>query len=324
MDAYVISVMKYLPIIKMGIYALIILATIMIIFRLFNIRSVTLGKGISKALNNTNVMRSRDAYIISTNKLIRNIARIVQNSAFGLDNNRRDYIQYNLNRVQLKTVGGRGILTAEEFNGIQIAVTFIGLFLSLVVMLFTNITTGVVLILACITSFNILPMNIIRTKVKQKDSEIADNFLFLYLVLHYQLMEGAKGSISKTMRDYSGASNSKEIKEFINIAAGYMDSYGEEEALMRIRSDYREVSQIVKLTRLIKQLYDGAEIKNDLIGFRSELIIAKERVMEAKRDKLIARAIKSFNILWIIVVQAVVSALSIYMSDIGFILNLMG
>lgn len=322
MDKGVIAVMQYLPIIKLCIYLLIITASILLIFRLFNIRSIQPGKGVNRAVHNVKVMRNYDATIVSSNKLTRNLARIVQSSVFGLSDSAIEYTQYNINRLQIKAIGGSRLLTAEEFNAIKITLASISIILSLIVALFTNILIGFILIVISIVVFNIMPMQVMRGMVRSKDVEIEENFLNLYLVLHYQLMEGAKGSISKTMRDYYRAAKSKEIKQFINIASGYMDSYGEEDALMRIRSDYREVSQVVKLTRLIKQLYDGGKIENDLIGFRAELIRARELSMEKKMDKLIYLANSSFKVLIIILFQAVISALSIYLPDLGFMFSM--
>lgn len=322
MNESLISIFKYLPFIKLAIYLMIIVSIILIIFRLFNIRSFGVAKGVSSSLKQSTYMRNRDAYIVKTNTLLRHLSRIAQHSPFGIDETSRDYLQYNINRIGLKAPGGARMLTAEEFNAVKLASTAVGLALSLVVTVFTNLFMGCLIAVISIVCFYIMPLPIIRNNVKKKDKEIEDNFMGVYLVLHYLLMEGAKGSISKAMRSFSKATKSEEIKKFIHVAAGYMESYGEEEALFRIKSDYREINYVVKLTRLIKQLYDGAEIKNDLMGFRGELIRAAEREMEKKTDRLITLAQGSFKILWLVLIQAVISALSIYMPDINVLFNM--
>ena len=119
------------------------------------------------------------------------------------------------------------------------------------------------------------------------------------------------------MRTFGKTTNSEELKRFIDISAEYMETYGEYEATKYIMNDYREVECVCELMKLIKQLYDKADIRNDLLAFRTRVVDKKELLLNKRVDILIARARRSFVILMIILVQAVVSAMAIYIPDMG-------
>ena len=61
---------------------------------------------------------------------------------------------------------------------------------------------------------------------------------------------------------------------------------------------------------------DGGDIKQDLIGFRDKLLLEKQMRMEDEQKKLVTKARLSFNILMIVLVQAILSAMAIYLPDL--------
>ena len=83
-----------------------------------------------------------------------------------------------------------------------------------------------------------------------------------------------------------------------------------------IAKEYREIPDVTKLMRLIKQFNDGGDIKQDLIGFRDKLLLEKQMRMEDEQKKLVTKARLSFNILMIVLVQAILSAMAIYLPDL--------
>ena len=76
--------------------------------------------------------------------------------------------------------------------------------------------------------------------------------------------------------------------------------------------------------RLIRQTNEGGDIEAELMGFRTELLAASRYALEKRMEKLIAKAKASFNLLMPILFQAVLSAMSIYISDMGLIGTIAG
>ena len=103
---------------------------------------------------------------------------------------------------------------------------------------------------------------------------------------------------------------------FADTCADYIDIYGEAEGSTYIAKEYREIPDVTKLMRLIKQFNDGGDIKQDLIGFRDKLLLEKQMRMEDEQKKLVTKARLSFNILMIVLVQAILSAMAIYLPDL--------
>ena len=114
------------------------------------------------------------------------------------------------------------------------------------------------------------------------------------------------------------------MKRFIDNCVNHIETYGEYQATNLITKDYREIAEVGKLMRLIRQLYDGSDIEQDLMGFRSELIKNKRYEIEDTMNKIVTKARISFNILTILLVQAILSAMSIYLPDLGMAKGIFG
>jgi hypothetical protein len=118
------------------------------------------------------------------------------------------------------------------------------------------------------------------------------------------------------MKSYAKVTDNTEVLRFIDVSVDYIETYGEYTAMTYIAKDYREVAEVGKLCRMIKQMFEGADVTNELLGFRSELIQQKKWRIEQAGEKLIGRAKRSFNVLMVVLVQAVISAMFIYIPDI--------
>ena len=64
-------------------------------------------------------------------------------------------------------------------------------------------------------------------------------------------------------------------------------------------------------------MYDGAEIEQELIGFREEIIKQRKLMIETRMNALVLRAELSLKILMIILFQAILSAMALYLPDLG-------
>ena len=275
-------------------------------------------------LKNVKDLRSRDEYILKINRAMKILTGAVEKTTFRLNVKNREYLQYNLNRAGVKAPGGYRMLLAEEYNAMIRILLAILIILGIAVAVFKSTSIGIMLIICTIALMGSLPMVILRGMVAAKDREIVDNFLDYYLMIHYILISGASTPLDRVMRSYSKITTSEEMKRFVDNCVGYIETYGEYEATTLIAKDYREIAEINKLMRLIRQLFDGGSVEQDLIGFRNELIRRKQNKIEDRMNKLVNKARLSFNVLLILLIQAILSAMSIYLPDISMAKNVFG
>lgn len=315
LDPNALAVHDALPFIIWLTVGFIILSAIILILRTMGIKSFRLH-GINNAISNIEKLRERDKAIIKINKALQTLTNIVQGSIFRLDKNTKNYYAYNLKRAGIKVPGGYRYLEAEEFNAIIICAGAVLISLSLAIFLILNPIFGVVCMVASLTAVSVLPMVIIRSIVTKRNKEIRENFMDLYLMLHYNLLLGGDTPIEKIMGSYAKATDSEEMKRFVENCIGHIDIHGEYNATMHIARDYKEIPEVNKLMRLIRQLHEGGDVKQELLGFRDELIKDRKYHLERKMNKLVSKARFSFNLLMIILFQAILSAMAIYIPDL--------
>lgn len=324
LDNDLISQFSTIPVVKLMIVALIFFIMILVVLKIFNIRSPFKGKGITRELEKMDKIKQRDQSIMKANRMMAWVTNLVQSTPFSMNERNKDYWQYNLNRAGIKIPGGSRNMKAEEFNAIVTFCMWCALAVSLVVIVLINSFLGAVLIVTIIVVANTVPMMMIRSTVAEKDLEIKENFADYYLMIHYVLLASAKTPLSGIMKSYAKTTTSKEMIRYIDACIHYIDTYGEYEATKYITKDYRELPEVGKLMRLIKQANEGGEIEAELMGFRTELLAAKHYAIEQRMAKLIKKAQRSFNILMPVLVQAILSAMAIYMSDLGVVSTIAG
>lgn len=317
MHETLIKIYQYLPQIKIGIVLLILTIALLLTLNVFDIRSAFGDEGVQKSMSNINKLRARDRYIQNSTRFIMNVTRIVQNTPFAINGSNADYLEYNLARAGVKTPGGNRTISAREFNALIVTTATVISAICFIIALIVNFAFGFILLLITWICASVMPLRIIRATVKAKDQEVRDNFSDFYLMLHYVLITGAKTSLSKIMKTYQKTASSSEMVRLVDICCGYIETYGDQDATLYIARDYREVQEVNKLMRLIKQLYDGSDITSELIGFRDELIKQKKYRIMRRMERVIKVAQASFNVLSIILIQAIVSAMAIYVPDMG-------
>lgn len=324
LDNDLISQFGMIPVVKFAIVALIFFLMIVAILKIFNIRSPFRGKGITRELDRMDKIRQRDLSILRANKAMEWVTNLVQKSPFSMNQRNKEYWQYNINRAGIKIPGGSRNMKAEELNSIIMFCAWCGIAVSIFVTVVINSFLGAVLIVSIIIVANTVPLMIIRSTVREKDLEIKENFADYYLMIHYVLLASAKTPLNGIMRSYAKTTNSKEMIRYIDACIHYIDTYGEYEATKYITKDYRELPEVGKLMRLIKQANEGGEIEAELFGFRTELLAAKRYAIEKRMEKLIKKAQASFNILMPVLFQAILSAMAIYISDLGVASTIVG
>lgn len=317
MDGELIQHFKNLGLYKLLIVALILTICIILMLKLLGIRTITQDAGVRAEIDNVKTLRKTEKSIIARQKSLNRLKGIV--AALGLNPGQvyADYMNYNLKRAGIMAPAGDRALDAFEFNAlvkVGIACTTV---VCLFVMLFLNLTLGFLLLLLALILWNTIPNMYVRSLAMEKDTIIKNNFFDFYQEIHYILINGGNASISKRIRSYQkGVRNNPEMVRFADTCADYIDIYGEAEGSTYIAKEYREIPDVTKLMRLIKQFNDGGDIKQDLIGFRDKLLLEKQMRMEDEQKKLVTKARLSFNILMIVLVQAILSAMAIYLPDL--------
>lgn len=317
MDGELIKHFQNLGLYKLLIVALILTICIILMLKLLGIRTITQDAGVRAEIDNVKTLRKTEKSIIARQKSLNRLKGIV--AALGLNPGQvyADYMNYNLKRAGIMAPAGDRVLDAFEFNALVKAGIACTTVVCLFVMLFLNLTLGFLLLLLALVMWNTIPNMYVRSLAMEKDTIIKNNFFDFYQEIHYILINGGNASISKRIRSYQkGVRNNPEMVRFADTCADYIDIYGEAEGSTYIAKEYREIPDVTKLMRLIKQFNDGGDIKQDLIGFRDKLLLEKQMRMEDEQKKLVTKARLSFNILMIVLVQAILSAMAIYLPDL--------
>lgn len=317
MDGELIKHFQNLGLYKLLIVALILTICIILMLKLLGIRTITQDAGVRAEIDNVKTLRKTEKSIIARQKSLNRLKGIV--AALGLNPGQvyADYMNYNLKRAGIMAPAGDRALDAFEFNALVKAGIACTTVVCLFVMLFLNLTLGFLLLLLALVMWNTIPNMYVRSLAMEKDTIIKNNFFDFYQEIHYILINGGNASISKRIRSYQkGVRNNPEMVRFADTCADYIDIYGEAEGSTYIAKEYREIPDVTKLMRLIKQFNDGGDIKQDLIGFRDKLLLEKQMRMEDEQKKLVTKARLSFNILMIVLVQAILSAMAIYLPDL--------
>lgn len=317
MDGELIQHFQNLGLYKLLIVALILTICVILMLKLLGIRTITQDAGVRAEIDNVKTLRKTEKSIIARQKSLNRLKGIV--AALGLNPGQVyvDYMNYNLKRAGIMAPAGDRALDAFEFNALVKAGIASTTVVCLFVMLFLNLTLGFLLLLLALVLWNTIPNMYVRSLAMEKDTIIKNNFFDFYQEIHYILINGGNASISKRIRSYQkGVRNNPEMVRFADTCADYIDIYGEAEGSTYIAKEYREIPDVTKLMRLIKQFNDGGDIKQDLIGFRDKLLLEKQMRMEDEQKKLVTKARLSFNILMIVLVQAILSAMAIYLPDL--------
>ena len=275
------------------------------------------GKAIVHEIDNLERIKKRDASIVRANKTMIVITKIVEASPFALSKPNIEYWNYNLTRADVRIPGGTRVINPQEFNALIVAGQAFALAIFAVITVFFNAPIGVMLSISTVFLGNTVPMRIVRSTVKVKDMEIVENFADFYLMIHYVLLASAGTPISGIMKSFDKTTNSDEMHRFIDVCIHNIDTYGEYEGTRHIGKHYREIPQVGKLMRLIRQANEGGDVRAELIGFRDELLAAKKHTIRKRMEKVIMQAKMSFNILLPILFQAIASAAAIYLEDLS-------
>lgn len=322
MDYNLMQQFKNLGIMKLVICALLLLIAILILMRILGIRSITRDAGISAELENIRSLKRKETRIVRRQSLTRKLKSLVH--ALGLDPDPVyvEYMNYNLKRAGILDATKERPLDAFEYNAYKKAGIALTTSASIIIMFLFNATIGFILLCLSLLCWAVIPDMIVRNSAALKDAEIRDNFFDFYAEIHYVLRDGAKTPLSRVVRSYARNSIDKpEMQRFANNIADLIDLHGEYESTQYISKEYRELPEVTKLMRLIRQFNENADIKNDLEGFRNQLLTEERLKIEKRQQKLIKMARMSFNILMIVLMQAILSAMMIYIKDLGGVGN---
>ena len=309
----VIDLLNNYLVIKVFVVILLLVLAFMIVKNLLGIRSIFTAKSVVDDVGNFNRIRDRDARILKTNKIIRLITRLVMNRGIRVGVGYKDYIAYNLERANVRIPGRSRCYTPDEFNSIKVIGICLIVALGILLTLFVSPVIGVLIMLIGGITVNAMPMMIIRQIVVARDNEIREDFPDLYLMIHYEIVSGGNTPLERSFRSYKRVTKSVEMLKFVDRAIELFETYGEIEATNEIAKYYREIPEVTRLMRLINQLHTGGNVQQEFIGFREQILKDKKYRLEEKMNKLVGRARMSFKLAYIILIQAIISAMALFM-----------
>lgn len=317
MNEQLINLFGSIWLIKIAIVLLIAIFAVIIILKVIGKKNIV-NKGLGEVISNHAEVRRHDKKILNTENNLRRLRKFIDSTLLAINSDtEREYLQYNVSRAGLRIAERQ--MTADEYNAICRFAQLIVIAIFLIAGLFVNAFAGIVGIICTIMIGETLPKYIIRSIVNAKDSEIQKNFSQLYLLLHYNMVSGLKTSIYKNLQACIDALDSKELKNFARTWMTYIDETGEQQSVNQMAKDYREIHVVVRLMRIVKQLYDGDDVVNELDGFRQEIVNASYEQVVQRQKAISAKATRSLGIVMIILVQAIISAMFIYFPDISVI-----
>ena len=314
---------------NIGLYKIILIILILVIFailvlKLFGIRSVTKDAGIQAEIDNVKTLRKTEKKIVRNQKILLRIKNIV--AAFGLqpDQVYVDYMNYNLKRAAIMNPSGDRAMDAYEFNACIVVGEVLVSILCILLMLIWSMPLGFMMLAINLLCWNVFPKTYVRSIALERDNVIKENFFEFYQEIHYILKDGGKTPLAKRIRSYEkGVKDKPELVQFAETCADLFDIYGEAEGAKYVAKEYREIPDVTKLMRLIQQFNEGADIVHDLEGFRSTLLLKQQMRLEDEQKKLVTKARASFNVLMIVLIQAILSAMLIYAQDLTNISSFM-
>lgn len=324
MDTSLMGQYSSLPWIKVLIIALLLLLLAILILKLLNIQNPFSKKGIELELGYAKAIKKRDEKILKATRRLKFITNIIQHSPFGIDDYQKDNLNYKLTRAGYKQPDGKKTLKAEEYNAIIKTGQFLGLLIGITLGIFISMPLGIIIVFLVVLMGSLIPNTLLYAKVKEKDDIILKNFSDFYLMIHYNLISGSNKTIVKTIRSYKNSTKNPVMQEFADDCIFEFETKGDLMGAIALSNKYKELAIVCKLMRLIKQSNEGADIVQELLGFREEIIDAKKEELQKKADKLIQIARTSFVIIYIILAQAILSAMAIYLDDLGGIGGFLG
>lgn len=317
LDTNLIRQFIMLPWVRVIIVALLVFAMILIIIKLMQVRNPLKGKAITNELEYLDKVKKRDERILKMNRSINLMTKLIEKSPFSINKSVIDYWSYNLTRANIRTPGGTRILKPEEFHAAIVCCEAVVIGAAVLIGIFFSAPICIMLIIGTIFIGNTVPMTYVRQLVKAKDMEITAHFADFYLMIHYVLLASAGTPISGIIKSFDKTTTSEEMHRFADVCIHYIDTYGEYEATRYISKTYREITEVGKLMRLIRQANEGGDVRAELMGFRNELMTAKKYAITKRMEKIVMQARASFNILYIVLFQAIVSAMAIYIDDLS-------
>lgn len=243
------------------------------------------------------------------------ITELMRHTPFKISQSYNTQLTYVLSRAGVRLPGKESEMTGEQFIAVLRILQIVGCTLGIVIGIFTNPFVCIVIVFAVIFGGNFIPMTIIEGTARAKDREIENEFFDMYIMVHYSLMSKSNAPISSILKSYGRVTDSEEVGRFIDSCVYTLDTYGEYLGCQKIMEKYKELASVSKLMRIIKQVNEGADVEAELAGFREELFNKRVYLLEQRSDKLIAKVRASINSLMPILIQAILSAASVYLED---------
>lgn len=318
MNDGVIRQYNMIPLVVAIVIILIIILYIMYLMKVMNIRSLGTSKAVRNVIDNVKLIRKKEKFSKNYYRFLSIAENLIEKTPFKLDQRRAEYLQYNIDRIGLKTYDGSRTFKARQLNG---AIQLLGILLYIFaafIMIFFNGAIGLALLISSFIFANSVLMLYLRMKVAQKDKELKNEFLDLYLKIHNILIEKGKSPLAKVISSYAESSGSDEVKQFADVCTYNFETYGEYVGSDLVSKHYREVNDVVKLMTLIKENQSGAEIQEELVAFRKQLIEEDKFIREKNGQKIVDKMNTAMEVgIMVFLGQICLSAMIPFIVDIA-------
>ena len=310
---HLVNMYSSIPLLLLIMFIVGCIVLVLVRMKLHNIKSLDLY-GITRSISIRNrEIRNRKA-LMNINQFISDLTMFVEKTPFRVNVNNKDYMDYNLKMAGFTLPGNRPMYY-ETYNALKLLITFILILFAVFIGLFASLPVGILLIIGVIWLTVIMPIHIIRAIVQSKNRVIRENFMDFYLMLHYSILTSSTTPLTKLMLSYTRTTDNVTMIKFVSECINHIDTYGEYNATGVIAKEFREVPQVGKLMRLIKQKYDGADVNQELIGFRKEVINETKARINDEGDKRVVKVRSTIYLVYIMCFQILVSIVIMYLGD---------
>ena len=189
------------------------------------------------------------------------------------------------------------------FGGILL--TLLGMFLLGVTPIFSVVGLLTVVASLCVPTM-------LSSRLLKVSKDIDKDFYGFYLLVYHSMLEG--GNVESLIRMYNHRAKGG-MELFTTQFLYYIGTYGDTVGCDKLGAIFTH-PYLSRFITMYRGFVRGADVRSDAIGFEQQLADAEERRIEDFALKLEEKAHIAFYVLMPVLIQAIISAMGIFLSDI--------
>lgn len=308
------NIYDYAVVYKALSMVLVVILMYLVLEKAINVSLYTRGIRIHK--NKIRKFNRNSSKQVKNINLLNRITKVMEKTPFKFNTD----LSNKVRRANIKIYGKE--ISGEEYNAISNSLVLIPMLLGVVTMA-KSFSIGLGVVISSLIVGNAIKGIVLDVRVSHVTAEIESGFSDMYLSIHFSIKDGTE-PIEESLKAYLEGETKDRMREFIGKLLYYLETFGEYEGALRVAHEYRDMPKIAKMARLIRQSNEKADINMELEGFKESIITDKRNEAQKRADVIIMKAKASFNILLIILLQAILSAMAVYAKDLGMMKSLLG